>query len=160
MRLFATTPIYNIYVKKLKVPGRECEIATVRDMIHRLFGASELSHNSSGAPYIEGVDKCISISHGAGYAVIAVSTQPIGVDVEAPRLQLERIRTKFMLPDDCAESLLHAWTAKEAAFKAVGEAKVTVHDIAVNGNCASVPGFGSKTIDYYNLDTAIIAVAH
>ncbi|MDE6459694.1 MAG: 4'-phosphopantetheinyl transferase superfamily protein [Paramuribaculum sp.] len=160
MELLVATPIYNIYVEKLKAPGREGEKSTVREMIISLFAGSELSHKPSGAPFVEGTEKYISVSHGAGYAVVAVGDKPIGVDIEAPRQQLDRIRHKFMRPDDCSESLLHAWTAKEAAFKAAESANVTVHDIAINGNSASIPGFGNKIIDYYNLDTAIIAIAH
>ncbi|MDE6049656.1 MAG: 4'-phosphopantetheinyl transferase superfamily protein [Paramuribaculum sp.] len=160
MKLFAATPIYNIYIKELSAPGRAGEKATVGQMVKELFYGAELSHAISGAPFVEGIDKHISISHGGGYAVIAVSDKPIGVDIEAPREQLERIRHKFMRSEDCAESLLHAWTAKEAAFKASGNASVTVHDIVVKYNSAYITGNGCKTIDFYNLDSLLIAVAH
>lgn len=160
MKLFASTPIYNIYVMELEEPGRQCEKSTVLKMIRHLFAGAELRHKPCGAPYVAGTDKYISVSHGAGYAVVVVAVTPVGVDIEQPRQQLERIRHKFMRSDDCTDSLLHAWTAKEAAFKAVESADVTVHDISVERNSAFVPGFGRKTIDYYNLDTAIIAVAH
>ncbi|MDE5745889.1 MAG: hypothetical protein K2H84_09610 [Paramuribaculum sp.] len=160
MKLFAATPIYTIYIKELCSPGRAGEKITVGQMVKDLFTGAELCHENSGAPFVEGSDKHISISHGGGYAVMAVSDKPIGVDIEAPREQLERIRHKFMRVEDSAASLLHAWTAKEAAFKASGNSSVTVHDIVVKDNSAYISGNGWKTIDFYNLDSLLIAVAH
>lgn len=160
MKLVARTPIYNVYMKPLSSRGREGESATIASMVHELFGESILCHKENGAPFIAGSEKQISISHGAGFAVIAISNYPIGVDIEAPRMQLERIRHKFMRDSDAAETLLHAWTAKEAAFKAGGVDGVTVHDIRVDNCRAFVPGSGWKTIDFYDFGAYLIAVAH
>lgn len=160
MKLIASTHIYNVYMQALSSRGRDGEREAVAAMVKELFGDSALCHKKNGAPFIVGSDKHISISHGAGYAVIAVSDAPVGIDIEAPRAQLERIRHKFMRDDDVAETLLHAWTAKEAAFKAGGVDGVTVHDINVDYCRAFVPGHGWKTIAFYGFNDYLIAVAH
>lgn len=160
MKQIVSTPIYNVFIQPLSSPGREGERVAVESMVKELFGEAPLYHKKNGAPFIARSEKHISISHGAGFAVLAVSDMPIGVDIEAPRVQLERIRYKFMRDDDVAETLLHAWTAKEAAFKAGGVDGVTVHDIIVDNCRAFVPENGWKTIDFYEFGDSLIAVAH
>lgn len=156
----AATPIYNIYVSELTDKSRTGEKATVGEMIARLFDGAGLSHTDSGAPFVAGSDRHISVSHGGGYAVVAVSDRNIGVDIEAPRAQLEKVRRKFMREDDEAESLLHAWTAKEAAFKAAGNSCLTIHDITVKPTEALIPGLGSFAINYYGFEKNLIAITY
>lgn len=153
-------PRYRLYATPLAAKGREHERLAVEALVAEVFGAAVLAHHADGAPYIIGVAEHISVSHGGGYAVLAVSRGPIGVDIEAPRAQLERIRHKFMRPDDISPSLLHAWTAKEATFKAAALAGITIHDIAVAGNTATTPDGRRFALEYHPLGPALIALSH
>lgn len=120
---------------------REAEIAAERKLITAVFGTGhELRHTPDGAPCIIGVDLPVSISHGAGRCVLAVSTdgRPVGVDIECWREQLRRISRKFLTSEEFPrysgsdELLLQAWAAKEAVFKAAGIPELTVSRITVD----------------------------
>lgn len=105
------------------------ERATISAMLHALLpGEVSVSHRPDGSPFLEGrPDLTISISHSATRAVIALhpGTDPIGIDTETLRPQLERILDRYLSPAEQAEwptpaDHLIAWCIKEAAYKAAG----------------------------------------
>lgn len=126
---------------------RDAEIRAVASLIRRAFGEKEtLSHLPSGAPYIEGSGKQISITHGAGYALLAINdSRPIGIDIESPRPTLKRISGRFLgtsehqIYNASPDTLLDAWTAKEAIFKALGIPGLTITDIILPDNLTRQP---------------------
>ena len=100
---------------------RESECRAVEALLSHLLPGATLSHLPSGAPVADR-PVCISVSHSRRIAVLAVASRPIGVDAEENRPeQLRRVASRFVTEAEEAlcPSLLHAWTAKEAAFKAV-----------------------------------------
>lgn len=123
---------------------REREQSARRRLVAAVLGDGvEISHHPDGAPYIASsatssstavaTVRPISISHSASTFALAVATSPsltIGIDIEAPRRQLERTASRFLSADektrldtlvDPAERidfLLRCWTAKEAVYKA------------------------------------------
>lgn len=127
---------------------REREQSARRRLVAAVLGDGvEISHHPDGAPYIASTVSApsapsssivaparpISISHSPSTLALAVATSPsitIGIDVEAPRQQLERTASRFLSTDeksrlatlvDPAERidfLLRCWTAKEAVYKA------------------------------------------
>lgn len=112
-------------------PMREAEREAVRRLVEAKFGSGAvLTHSAAGAPLVDGVEEGrVSVSHGAGYAALAVcdAGRRVGIDVESPREQLRRVVRRILtsaeaaiLPD--AEAcdialLLRIWTAKEAVYK-------------------------------------------
>lgn len=126
---------------------RNAEISTVTRLIRRTFGEeATLSHRPSGAPYIEKSLKHISISHGAGYALLAISdSNPVGIDIESPRQALKHISKRILgISEQKAygsslERLLDAWTAKEAIFKALGIPELTITDIILPDDLSQSP---------------------
>ena len=122
--------------------SRSVERAAVSHIIEHVFGlGTELLHNPDGAPYIANTKKFISISHGGGYALLAVcDTLPIGFDIECYRPQLKRVAAKFLAPQEleiysASESLLlQAWTSKEAIFKSLGISGLTISEIILPNN--------------------------
>ena len=100
---------------------RSAERRVAGEMAMALFGpGSRIVHDLSGAPSLESGEAKISVSHGAGMVVIAVdlSGRQVGVDIESPRPQLQRVARRFVCERDSSSlSLLQLWTAKEAAFK-------------------------------------------
>lgn len=102
-------------------------------------GYRDIDHFPSGAPFIDGEQCRISISHADHF--LAVATLPrtpevdlekfsprtaMGIDAEkADRKQVLKIRTKFlsdkeleMIAEDDVEQNILAWTIKEATYKA------------------------------------------
>lgn len=113
------------------------ERAAVMSLINQVFGpAAMLSHTPYGAPFIADNPTRISISHGAGLAILATSPDtPIGIDVECWRDQLLHVTHKFLTPDEQTAFatdhilLLKAWTAKEAVYKAASTPGLSLTDI-------------------------------
>lgn len=118
-------------------PGGRREIA--RLIADNVGPDARLIHDADGAPHIADSTLNISISHSPRFAALAIDPdQRIGIDIEEPRLeQLSRIITKFLSPNELPgwqNRLLHAWTAKEATFKAAGISGLTIGRISLNAD--------------------------
>lgn len=103
--------------------------ATVAALMREAAGRPvDILHTPDGAPYPDGLDVHISVSHSHRLAALAVSERgAVGVDIEEPRPdQLWRVAPRVFRPDEAAYidslpgKLLQAWTLKEATFKAAG----------------------------------------
>lgn len=110
--------------------ARSAEAKASKILLRRVFGEkATLVHDSDGRPSVAGVDfmGMISISHSLTTYRLAVTHDPgisIGIDVETWREQLKRVAPKFLTADEqkfyvSPQSLLLAWTTKEAVYKAV-----------------------------------------
>ena len=80
--------------------------------------------DGSGKPLCDGC--YISLSHSGDYAVCAVSSFPIGVDIEKKRDVNPKLINKICVNDaereyatDTQNLLLTLWSVKEACFKAL-----------------------------------------
>ena len=115
-------------------PKRQREKAAERLLLHRALGCPvTLSHSEQGAPYIDGKDVNISISHTMGLVALAIDDhRVIGLDAEQmDRRQVLRVRDKylnaseqqFIAPDDLVSHVI-AWTAKEAIIKATRDSAI------------------------------------
>ena len=125
---------------------RKAEREAVAALVRQRFGTDvALEHTPDGAPYIPSFDGYISVSHCADMAVVAVSDLPIGVDIDTPRPQLERVARRFLTPREQAhleslgeisgktrlDLLLHYWTAKEAVFKCAAIPSLVISEIEI-----------------------------
>lgn len=119
----------SLYVTALDpgvAPRREAEREAVERLVGHLFGGdARVGHRDTGAPYIEGADVYISISHSRSAACLAVADDGApGVDIEEPREQLRRVAPRVLSDDEMEiygrsmPLLLRAWTLKEALYKA------------------------------------------
>lgn len=95
-------------------------------ILHRYNLAEQLVYLSSGKPVCKN-GKFISISHSGEYVVVAVSDEPLGVDIERKNPKLQRIATRFRHIDDVVPhvedsltQLQFLWTAKESIYKLAG----------------------------------------
>ncbi len=86
-----------------------------------------------GKPFLLGSTAHISLSHAEHLVVAALHfTSPIGIDLEKPREQLQRIAPKFLSPAEQEETkedlnlLCQYWSAKEAVYKLIGEKKISL----------------------------------
>ena len=82
----------------------------------------EFRTGTHGKPSVEGVE--FSLSHAGSIAVVAISPDPVGVDVEMRR-RLHNpagVARRLGLPTDTASrAVLRAWTRTEALVKATGD---------------------------------------
>ena len=84
-----------------------------------------------GKPYVSGFENYhISLSHCDGMILFASSSSPVGVDIEKPKANFERIAKRFFTEDESqkiknapspADEFLLVWTRKEAFVKLTGE---------------------------------------
>ena len=126
--------------------GRGAEREATQRLVEAMFGSGTvLGHTACGAPKVEGYgDGRVSVSHGAGCAVVALCGHGVrvGVDVESAREQLRRVTGRILtaaerkvlpLPEQCDIRLLQRiWTAKEAVYKLTPEnGRMTLGEIDV-----------------------------
>lgn len=85
----------------------------------------EFKTTSSGKPYLNGSSMQISYSHSGDYCVVALSKEPIGIDIEKIRKIDEKISKLIFDESDIAKlkekSFLDIWTLKEAFGKKDGK---------------------------------------
>lgn len=139
---------YADKVANLK-PGsrRLLEVLAVRRALKELFYGKEqwVVYDEHGRPSLrkeeiaipddvnrrENEPPYISISHTDGYAAVISSKVPVGIDIERIGKRVERVVSHFLQPqelvtlshyEDQLPTLHLAWSAKEAAFKILGQA--------------------------------------
>ena len=125
---------------------RKAEREAVASLVTRYFGTgATLEHTHDGAPYVHCFDGYISVSHCVDLCVLAVSSEPVGVDIDIPRRQLMRVAPRFLTHREQADIdargemtderridlLLHYWTAKEAVFKCAAIPDLVISEIEV-----------------------------
>lgn len=128
---------------------RQREKAAERLLLCHAFGRPvTLSHDKQGAPFVDGLDANISISHTLRLVALAVDDDSIiGVDAEqADRQQVLKVRDKFLntnekqfIDSDDMTAHIVAWTAKESIIKAERNSAldwtdgITLEPFAVDG---------------------------
>jgi 4'-phosphopantetheinyl transferase len=110
---------------------------SVRQLLLQLgYTDADLVYDASGKPHLRD-GKYISISHSHQLAVVLVSDQAVGVDVELIREKVAKIGPKFcaselpFLASDLTtetERLTVIWGAKEAVFKIVNREGISFKD--------------------------------
>ncbi|MBO4534568.1 MAG: 4'-phosphopantetheinyl transferase superfamily protein [Clostridia bacterium] len=85
----------------------------------------KLGHKHSGAPFIQGDDRYVSLSHKNDYLVVALSDDPIGVDIELleGKDAYYRIARRYFgesVEEGDVEGFFRAWTKREALGKYLG----------------------------------------
>lgn len=167
---------YTLYLCAIesgdKATRRSREQAATAHLVAAAFGSDARKCNDAmGAPYIEshGVRSAtpVSLSHSHRYAVLAVGKTGarIGVDVEEARAPLARVVRRVCTLAEWAAyggttaTLLAAWTAKEALYKACrdltgGEVDfATMLRLPLDGAPATTSTVGGTLIARYALHT-------
>jgi phosphopantetheinyl transferase len=108
-------------------------------------GTYRIDHEPSGKPILQSAgDKAlgynqISISHTHGYAAIILSCDtPVGIDIEYCSDRVNRIASRFIHPNEKAETTLQKlllWSAKETVYKLYSEDKLEFFDMRLTSLC-------------------------
>jgi phosphopantetheinyl transferase len=145
-------------VEKRRDEWRAGRLAAKQAMMAQQPGLSaldiEVQGDDKGRPrfFVKGQESALwlSISHRAGHALAAVSTAPVGVDLETiedrPRSFLEEafavVELKALLAADDPKLVATAmWSAKEAALKRAGvglKADLRAHVVTADGHGGAV----------------------
>lgn len=121
----------------IKSQRRKTEVLVTRLLLNLIFGEKDiLRHYENGAPYIQGSNMHVSISHTTGAVCIATNgIHPIGIDIENIGTRVIKVRDKFLnetekqwLAADDVNSNLVAWTAKEALFKVIPDSGIDLKE--------------------------------
>lgn len=168
----------DIFLTEIHPGDGETRRARELAAVARLLGAAvpggdTIAHRPDGAPYLEGhTELYVSVSHSLQYAALSVSLHRHGIDIEALRPRLRDVSPRFINDKDIVDrsslpALLHAWTAKEAVFKAASADHngLMLWDICLESDSrATVPGeptdsftLVSQAIDDDNLLTLALS---
>ena len=106
--------------------GNRKEYLAVRQLL-KIYNINPLIHqyDKNGAPYLTD-GRYLSISHTKDVAAIAISSQPVGIDLELYQEKIIRIAPRFLHLKESLDLnknknihyLSQIWTAKEALYKA------------------------------------------
>ena len=116
-------------------PRRATEWAASRLLLRKMTGIGppfDCLADEKGKPYIPGDPRHLSISHTSGMAAVALSNDPIGIDIQEATEKLQHIARKFVNQNEWSiigedpdmKHLQVIWGCKEAMFKLYGKGGV------------------------------------
>lgn len=107
-------------------------LAKLLELPEKTFLAGdEIAEGEHGKPYFKNRSEYFNISHSANLVTVAISDQPIGIDIEKLKpKQLEKLSHAFTVGEIAylnklhdprkSEQILRLWTIKEAVLKELG----------------------------------------
>lgn len=111
----------------IKLNKRKREWLGLHWLLHSHAAPLKLKYAATGKPVLD--EGYISLSHAEDYVALVTSPYPVGIDIQTPTPQLERIKGKFCRGDELEAAdfapnrlafLTRIWSAKEALFKIYG----------------------------------------
>ena len=111
----------------IKLDKRKREWLGLQYLLRTHPAPLDLSYAETGKPVLP--TGHITLSHCEEYIGMVTSDLPVGLDIQSPTPQLNRIRTKFCRADELEAAdiapdplglLTRIWSAKEALFKIYG----------------------------------------
>ena len=124
----AETSLYSSFV----ADNRKKQWLAYRILIRSLLLPEDypVEYDESGKPYLAGSRIHISVTHSGDLAAVILSSRGMaGIDIEAVRPRIERVREKYLHPEELERIkdpqsygiLTLAWCAKEALYKLNGQ---------------------------------------
>ena len=108
----------------IKSPHKRKQFLSVRSLIKlNDVELTDLYYDKFGAPHLKS-KKYISISHTNNFSAIAISNNPVGVDIEHYREKIKKIKHKFinhaetkLIDINSLRDLTVVWSVKESIYK-------------------------------------------
>lgn len=110
-------------------PQRKLQSLAARFLLTQMLDEDNtIVKNAQNQPFIQNDERYLSISHSFDMAAVLVAHRACGIDIEKNLPRLQRIASKFLIPDEleringehALSQLYRIWGAKEAMFKAYG----------------------------------------
>lgn len=132
----------QVRLAKKKYQQHQKAFLAVRQVLRQLgINDHELSYDDKGKPSLRS-GLYISISHSFDYALVAISQENVGIDIELKREKILRLKEKFCNSVELADApldhetqidyLTEVWSVKEALYKMCNSRSLSfVQDIAV-----------------------------
>ncbi|MEP6647226.1 MAG: 4'-phosphopantetheinyl transferase superfamily protein [Saprospiraceae bacterium] len=117
-------------------PRKRSEWLASRELLFTITNLTErveCLYDDFGKPYLDGIQRSISVSHSALWCAAMVSDDPCGVDIQIYTPTVERISNRFLSAKEIADVYLQKnkihylhvyWGAKECIYKAYGKRKL------------------------------------
>lgn len=117
-------------LKEIQHLNRRLEFTATRILRTEILGKKEILYSKIGAPFlIDG--PFLSISHTLQMVGIAVSSYPIGFDLEPIRDKAKKLQSKFLHPEEANSldilsnlEMTTAWSMKESLYKLAGRKEI------------------------------------
>ena len=111
-------------IELIKSPQKRKQFLSIRSLIKlNDIQLKDLYYNEFGAPQLKS-NKYISISHTNNYSAIAISNNPVGVDIEHFKDKIKKIKHKFisnaetkLIDINSVRDLTVVWSIKESIYK-------------------------------------------
>jgi len=96
----------------------------------------EIKKSIHGKPYFPYLsDIHFSLSHSATHVLCALSENPVGCDIESPRIISRRVLTYFSTPAELEMfAPLELWVLKESYVKLYGRTIASIRDLRISRN--------------------------
>ena len=138
--LLETNPlkeVSKVRLQNMKSVEHQKGFLSVRCLLNEAgYSDYDLYYSEDGKPHlIDG--KCITISHSHHFSVIAISSNPVGIDLELRRDLIKKLGPKFCISEydfleinasDYIRQLTVIWGAKEAVFKIENKVGISFKD--------------------------------
>ncbi len=120
----------NVYIVKWNKEDAPWQriLADILKRDYKIENCPEILKDEMGKPYLEGNPLQFNVSHSGEYLAIAVSQQPVGIDIQGPKLIKDGMFKKVVQPEeDCLigedrqKDFLRLWALKESFVKAEGK---------------------------------------
>ena len=113
-----------LLLEKITNPFRKNEFIGVRFLRNLINKDLQIYYSDFGKPYTIIPNQYISISHSKNYIGFAVSSHPIGLDIEECNSRIFKVMHKFLnerekelIDIDSIEQVTSTWCVKECLFK-------------------------------------------
>lgn len=169
-------------LNRTKIESRKMEWLAARLAVKSLMRKAGIENrhiykDPFGKPHVHHPTAQISISHTEGYgAAVLHLAGPVGIDIELPRPQIQRIAPKFLHPSEKdwaandMEKLTQVWSAKEALYKLHGRTQlIFAEQLIIQAPTDFYPEKASilensqaerYALSYEQMDNLIISVAY
>lgn len=114
---------------------RRREQTAWRSIVRRKAGTAPIAYTPSGAPFLEGSDLYIGVSHTASETAVILSRRPCAVDIECTGRDFRRVAPRFVAPEEAAlpcsgeELFLPVlWCVKETLYKFSGRKELDLRE--------------------------------
>ena len=111
-------------LKSIQSPSQRKQFLSVRNLMkYNDIDLNDLFYDSNGAPFLKN-NLNISISHTNNYSAIALSKNPVGIDIQDYREKILSVRDKFvnefeieLIDTHSVNDLTILWSIKESIYK-------------------------------------------
>ena len=132
LSILGNTHLYESIMTSCKTEKRKIEKLTTRILINLLQkGEAEMKYNDNGKPYLVSSSEYISVSHTQCCIAVAISSRPIGIDVERIATKVLALKEKFLSVSEISASTLanatlpkDLYSRNETKFTSIGDASI------------------------------------